>query len=163
MICGHTKTHPRPQVAPKHTPATCPHENVDYRGSNRRVHKTWCKDCQSYIEEIPQHEWKAKQDVAHAVAASSTHVVEATSRVVGEVSLTVDAAKEVVKQFVRIQNRSLLNRTHVSSTELISCLQDCIDTHNDDEDFALLTPHHLEWQAHVLLVHALLEHHQLDM
>ena len=131
MICGHRNKYVRPKIAPKKDPRNCTHENTDSRGSTKKVHKTFCKDCQSYIDEIPQHMWKEKQDVAQSVAASSSRVLDATSRLVGEVTMSTDAAKEVIKQFVKIQNRTLVSRSQITSTELISCLQDSIDSHVD--------------------------------
>lgn len=62
-------------------------------------------DCRSFTDEVSQREWKSGQGIAHAVAASSTRVVTATSRVVDEVNLSADPAKEVGKQFGRVQKQ----------------------------------------------------------
>lgn len=87
-------------------------------------------DCHSFADEIAQHGWKSRQGVVHAVAASSARCVTATSRVADEVNLSADAAKEVGKQSVRVQNKPLIVGTHVSSAELITWLEDCVDVHS---------------------------------
>ena len=103
------------------------HENVDYRGSTRTIRKTFCKDCQTVIDEMPQYLWKAKQDLAKGLMSAGSRVGSTVARSLEETTLSTDAAKEVIKCFVKTQNRILSLRVEITSTELISCLQDCID------------------------------------
>ena len=42
-------------------PKTCKHLNVDHRGSKKARHVTFCKDCLTVVEEIPQEEYRLQQ------------------------------------------------------------------------------------------------------
>ena len=53
VLCGHRTSEPRPQV--------------DYRGSTRSVHKVYCLDCCTYIEEVPQRLHKAGKELVGKV------------------------------------------------------------------------------------------------
>ena len=130
MICGHKNQFVRPKVEAAKKFAECSHDNVDFRGSTRSTHKTFCKDCQTVIDEMPQHLWKAKRGLAKEVMSSGSRVGGVVARTLDHTALSVDAAKEVIKQFVRTQNKTLASKSETSSTELISCLQDCIDDYS---------------------------------
>ena len=79
------------------------------------------------IDEMPQYLWKAKQDLAKGLMSAWSRVGSTVARSLEETTLSTDAAKEVIKCFVKTQNRVLSLRAEITSTELISCLQDCID------------------------------------
>ena len=80
---------------------------------------------------MPQGIWKDQVQAGKSVASSSTRVSQVAQKVTGEITMSVDAAKEVIKMFVKTQNKTLLLKEEVTSTELISCLQDCIDSQTD--------------------------------
>ena len=50
--CGHVEQKPR-EVTFTHDPSTCRHEVVDRRGSSRSVSRTFCKQCDTFIDEVP--------------------------------------------------------------------------------------------------------------
>ena len=50
--CGKVTTYPRGERT--QDPSSCPHTDVDHRGSGPRLHRTFCKMCQTYIGEVPQ-------------------------------------------------------------------------------------------------------------
>ena len=50
--CGHVEQKPR-EVTYTHDPTTCRHEVVDRRGSSRSVSRTFCKQCGTFIDEVP--------------------------------------------------------------------------------------------------------------
>ena len=79
------------------------------------------------IEEMPQHLWKARQGLAKDVMFSGFRVGNVVARTLDHTTLAVDAAKEVIKCFVKTQSKVLASKSETTSTELISGLQDCID------------------------------------
>ena len=67
MLCGHRTSEPRPKATPKKVYGECEHARVDYRGSTRSVHKVYCLDCCTYVEEVPQRLHKAGKELAGKV------------------------------------------------------------------------------------------------
>ena len=62
--CDHIEQKPR-EVTYTHDPATCRHEVVDRRGSSRSVSRTFCKQCGTFIDEVPG-EFPAQRKAAAA-------------------------------------------------------------------------------------------------
>ena len=50
--CGHVEQKPR-EVTYTHDPAMCRHEVVDRRGSSRSISRAFCKQCGTFIDEVP--------------------------------------------------------------------------------------------------------------
>ena len=69
--CGHVEQKPC-EVTYTHDPATCRHEVVDRRGSSRSIARTFCKQCGTFIDEVPG-EFHAQR------RAAASKVLDATS------------------------------------------------------------------------------------
>lgn len=64
--CGHSTTSRRGSVA-QFSPESCPHTDVDHRGSSKAAHRTFCKMCDTYIDETPMTVRRDKVEVAKKV------------------------------------------------------------------------------------------------
>ena len=69
--CGHVDQKPR-EVTYTHDPATCRHEVVNRRGSSQSISRTLCKQCGTFIDEVPG-EFHAQR------RAAAARVLDATS------------------------------------------------------------------------------------
>lgn len=71
LKCGH-----KTRMPPKATedPATSRHKRADHRGSTKKVHKTFCLDCCTHLDEIPQSKHKETAELVEAVKKSAWSV-----------------------------------------------------------------------------------------
>ena len=69
--CGTTTKDPRPEEIPCYSPEECPHDVVDNRGSTKRTHWVWCKQCQTCIHQEPQAGYQARTRKAKEFAERS--------------------------------------------------------------------------------------------
>ena len=86
LDCGHATTERRNEV-PRFTFEDCPHTDVDHRGSSRTVHRTYCKMCQEFIDEMPLEQHQHRVQIAKSVEEAPLETVDlieniATSTVV---------------------------------------------------------------------------------
>ena len=102
---------------------------MDYRGSTRSVHKVYCLDCCTYIEEVPQRLHKAGKELAGKVQDLPLGQQDLTRRQLDEVEFTSMEAGSIIKQFVKYWDKRLCRVQSVTSTELSSVLMDMIDDH----------------------------------
>ena len=97
MVCGHRTQIPKPPPVPTKDPAECQHKRVDHRGSTRSTHKTFCLDCCSFVDEIPQWMHQRSKEVGEAASSSPSKMQDLTRRTLEEHDLTQMEAGEVVK------------------------------------------------------------------
>ena len=50
-----------------HDPETWPRSIVDYRGSSSSAHRTFCKQCGAFIDEVPGDFYKERRNAANQV------------------------------------------------------------------------------------------------
>ena len=62
--CGKVTREPR-EVSYTNDPETCPHEIIDRRGSSRSVSRTFCKQCGTFIDEVPADFQRRRRDAAN--------------------------------------------------------------------------------------------------
>ena len=127
MICGHRWSEPRPQAQPTRDAATCPHSRTDNRGSTKAVHKVWCLDCCTFVEEMPQALHKQQVELGRAAQQAPLTAQDLTRRTLQDTPLTQMEAGEVIKHFVKNMNRYLTRVESTSSQELLSMLSDSVD------------------------------------
>ncbi len=123
LRCGNVTQEERYQVTKD--PATCKHENVDHRGSNRHVRKTYCKDCGTTIDIVDQDLHKQMQQIKQKFAEADLEDTTLLQRVMGETvldNLTVIAASELMLTSVRRMQAGDYNLK-----DIISMFVDCID------------------------------------
>ena len=140
-------------MPPKATedPAASRHKRADHRGSTKKVHKTFCLDCCTYLDEIPRSKHKETTDVVEAVKKSSWSVQNLAKRVTEPVEMTQRQAA-IATRYVAVMNRDLEGVDFVNSTKLIHTLEDCIDyaTERGGQSLDLLrhmAAHGTAWEA----------------
>ena len=127
MLCGHRTSVPRPKLQAKSDPNTCEHKRTDNRNSTRSVHRTFCLDCCTVIEEVPQKLFKQNKGLSDQVLNSPLKVQNLTRRQLEEYTFTKFEAGDVVKRFFKHMDKYLMKADQVTSTELSSFLEDAMD------------------------------------
>ena len=61
LQCGTVTQTKREETLVK-SPETCQHVNTDARGSSSATHRVYCRDCDQYVYECPQSEWRQEQN-----------------------------------------------------------------------------------------------------
>ena len=54
-------------MIPQYPFEECPHEDKDAQGSSRSVHRTFCKQCCTFLDETPMELQKTRKEVSHKV------------------------------------------------------------------------------------------------
>ena len=93
------------------------------------VHKVYCLDCCTYIEEVPQRLHKAGKELAGKVQDLLLGQQDLTRRQLDEVEFASMEAGSIIKHFVKCWDKRLCRVQSVTSTELSSVLMDMIDDH----------------------------------
>ena len=127
MLCGHRTSVPRPKLQAKSDPNTCEHKRTDNRNSTRAVRRTFCLDCCTVIEEVPQKLFKQNKGLSDQVLNSPLKVQNLTRRQLEEYTFTKFEAGDVVKRFFKHMDKYLMKADQVTSTELSSFLEDAMD------------------------------------
>ena len=87
--CSNVSQEPR-QITYTHDPATCPHDVVDRRGSSRSVSRTFCKQCGTFVDEVPAEFQKERRKAAEQALAATE---EALSMI--QYTTSEDATREL--------------------------------------------------------------------
>ena len=91
------------------------------------MHKTFCLDCCTHLDEIPQSKHKETTELVEAVKKSAWSVQNLAKRVTEPVEMTQRQAAIAISRYVAVTNRDLEGVDSVNSTQLIHTLEDCID------------------------------------
>ena len=132
--CGHSRQESRECEEPRIDPEVCEHLNTDNRGSTQRLHKTFCKDCKTVVEIMPQEVWKERKELGRQAAMSSHHTAHVTARAIIQenVEFSPGQATQVATLTNRLQMREVKKAAAsgktVSATQLIAAAEDAIDT-----------------------------------
>ncbi|CAE7253985.1 RE2 [Symbiodinium natans] len=83
--CGKVTREPR-EVSYTNDPETCPHEIIDRRGSSRSVSRTFCKQCGTFIDEVPADFQRRRRDAANRMlnATVDSLSVMSNTQIAGE-------------------------------------------------------------------------------
>ena len=103
LVCGHSETTRRDQT-PKFSPENCTHADVDFRGSSRTTHRTFCKLCCTFIDEAPRDIRKERVTFAKKVEnAPMNKVAIVDSLVEDDVDhLTPDQIDNILAHFASL-------------------------------------------------------------
>ena len=93
LVCGHVRK--TPKTTRKFSPSACTREHVDHRGSSKTVHRTFCLDCETCVNEVPQSEHRRSLDIARDVENAPVRLREAISRLTDEASSVLSSAQAV--------------------------------------------------------------------
>ena len=109
--CGHSTTRPRQLPVPE-DPSTCQHLNKDNRGSSKKGHVTFCKDCQTVVDRMPQEEWKQRCNLGSAARDSSSATANTIAKAVlqSDVPIEKSDAERILELYNRMQ-KGLCNKS----------------------------------------------------
>ena len=134
--CGWRNKVEKETPVPKCKPADCPHINYDHRGSTKDTKKYWCKDCCTFVSEIPKTEFLAREQIGKTVSNADRKILEPVKRLtdLGTRRITAEQAVEIGELFNRHVRRTAealqdLHEARRSTTaaQMISALEDTIE------------------------------------
>ena len=104
--CGHVEQKPR-EVTYTHDPATCRHEVVDRRGSSRSISRTFCKQCGTFIDEVPGEFHAQRRAAASKVLDATSNALDVINAMTNEEAVT-DYSPEAVEAILGAFNDRVL-------------------------------------------------------
>ena len=82
-----------------HDPETCPHTVLDRRGSSRSVSRTFCRQCGTFVDEVPAEFQKQRRDAATSVLNASADVIDTVGALTAE-DASADLGPAVVESIM---------------------------------------------------------------
>ena len=136
-VCGLTWQEPRLNDEPMQNSATCPHRNTDHRGSTKDLMRTFCKDCNSYIDAAPR-------EVALAAARAREQAVtpeerELLNRVPNNHQIT--RAQIVEANRLMQDNTSRIEEGSFNVQDIVNMYIDCVDAAKAQAPTAFVQTH----------------------
>ena len=104
--CGHVEQKPR-EVTYTHDPATCRHEVVDRRGSSRSISRTFCKQCGTFIDEVPGDFHAQRRTAASKVLDATSNALDVINAMTNKEAVT-DYSPEAVEAILGAFNDRVL-------------------------------------------------------
>ena len=104
--CGHVEQKPR-EVTYTHDPATCRHEVVDRRGSSRSISRTFCKQCGTFIDEVPGEFHAQRRAAASKVLDATSNALDVINAMTNKEAVT-DYSPESVEAILGAFNDRVL-------------------------------------------------------
>ena len=104
--CGHVEQKPR-KVTYTHDPATCRHEVVDRRGSSRSISRTFCKQCGTFIDEVPGEFHAQRRAAASKVLDATSNALDVINAMTNKEAVT-DYSPEAVEAILGAFNDRVL-------------------------------------------------------
>ena len=93
--CGHVEQKPR-EVTYTHDPTTCRHEVVDRRGSSRSISRMFCKQCGTFIDEVPGEFHAQRRAAASKVLDATSNALDVINAMTNKGAVT-DYSPEAVE------------------------------------------------------------------
>ena len=116
--CGHVEQKPR-EVTYTHDPATCRHEVVDRRGSSRSISRTFCKQCGTFIDEVPGEFHAKRRAAASKVLDAKSNALDVINAMTNKEAVT-DCSPEAVEAILGAFVCSRLSKMRTGSM-ILSC------------------------------------------
>ena len=104
--CGHVEQKPR-EVTYTHDPATCRHEVVDRRSSSRTISRTFCKQCGTFIDEVPGEFHAQRRTAASKVLDATSNALDVINAMTTKEAVT-DYSPEAVEAILGAFNDRVL-------------------------------------------------------
>ena len=104
--CGHVEQKPR-EVTYTHDPSTCRHEVVDRRGSSRSISRTFCKQCGTFIDEVPGEFHAQRRAAASKVLDATSNALDVINAMTNKEAVT-DYSPEAVEAILGAFNDRVL-------------------------------------------------------
>ena len=90
-----------------HDPATCRHEVVDRRGSSRSISRTFCKQCGTFIDEVPGEFHAQRRTAASKVLDATSNALDVINAMTNKEAVT-DYSPEAVEAILGAFNDRVL-------------------------------------------------------
>ena len=126
MDCGHG-AEGKVVGKPTHDPETCPHDDVDRRGSSSILSLTYCKQCCTVVDSRCQTKAKIGRKIADGISRASTAQQRLAKALLEEQQLSKEDATLVCALFHKKLEEAYQLKAELSSTEMKSLLEDSID------------------------------------
>jgi hypothetical protein len=126
LECGHS-TGTENLVVAKCDYDSCPHPDTDNRGSTKSTVIVFCKDCNNIIDVRSREEAASSSREINQIRIASTHQQKLTAKILDEHELNLKEVNAMFELFKTDVQTSLKDRATVTSTELVSMLEDAID------------------------------------
>ena len=126
LECGHGERTKIAEVA-THTFETCPHDQVDRRGSTKTMCMIYCKQCCSYIDTRGRAEVERVEKTNAKFVMASTEQQKPAARLWDEQNFTKDDIARMFEVFKGMLQEYMRERPGATSTEIKSILEDAID------------------------------------
>ena len=135
--CGHVEQKPR-EVIYTHDPSMCRHEVVDRRGSSRSISRTFCKQCGTFIVEVPGESHAQRRAAAARVSDATSNTLDVINAMTSEEAVT-DYSPEAVEAILSAFNDRVLqaiqDEERVDDITLHDHLREAIVKTMEDPDF----------------------------
>ena len=93
-----------------HDPETCPHTVLDRRGSSRSVSRTFCRQCGTFVDEVPAEFQKQRCDAATSALNASADVIDTVGALTAE-DASADLDPAVVESVMGRFNEIVVDAT----------------------------------------------------
>ena len=90
-----------------HDPSTCRHEVVDRRGSSRSVSRTFCKQCGTFVDEVPGECHAQRRAAASTVLDATSNALDVINSMTNKEAVT-DYSPEAVEAILGAFNDRVL-------------------------------------------------------
>ncbi len=133
--CGHSwfEKFEDAQQAPAYSPERCPHLLTDNRGSCKKFHRVYCKQCCTYLSVVTQAEHKSQQAKLKSLETRSQAIVSLSSRLkdsqipAATAIRAMELALKMLNSAIRRFSEMVPPRQDISEIEISAILQDALD------------------------------------
>ena len=136
--CNYSTT--RRDLLPQYPVDQCPHEDRDFRGSSRSVHRTFYKQCCTFLDEIPMELQKTRKAVSHKVLEAPLDRVPIIEHLVDDskdATFSPEMLDTILNDFASLVATSSESEA-ITSTKLHELLHQSITNAEGDSSFSMV-------------------------
>ena len=82
-MCREQVSHMNSENAQSENPKTCKHQDLDKRGSSKFTARFFCKQCGTFVDEMPQAKARRRRQLGKDIATLPSNAIDTTERVIG--------------------------------------------------------------------------------
>ena len=127
-------------MIPQYPFEECPHEDKDAQGSSRSVHRTFCKQCCTFLDETPMELQKTRKEVSHKVLDAPLERVSIIEQLVDdskEATLSPEMLDTILTDFASLV-ATCSESEAITSTKLHELLHQSIANAEGDISFSMV-------------------------
>ncbi len=126
LECGHGSKEKKVEL-PKFTPESCPHDEIDRRGSNRQFIMMYCKQCCTHVDMRDREKTEQFDPVRAKLQLASPDQQRLAARILDEKTLDLEQARASLKIFQNNLEEHFKSNETITSTGMKSYLEDAFD------------------------------------